>query len=225
MLTSPPSQPNSCARNTSDDHSPARSSSKSPARWRRSTRRRRGRNRSGMAIPAPCTCGGHGGHWRRRAAPDPGPEPKLDDILAEAARNALFKIIEDLVLWENTRTKKSCKRRAMRFGNPSSDHRRLRHTQVSQGGKPGCSGATRATPKPTARHAMAMRLTPTSSSWMKPGRALFSRPESRGGIREGSSGHVAELSDRLSRPIWRNAISTRSAPCGNPKARRSSKKY
>ena len=36
------------------------------------------------------------------AAPEPGPEPKLDDILAEAARNDLFKIIEDLVLWENT---------------------------------------------------------------------------------------------------------------------------
>jgi putative DNA methylase len=36
------------------------------------------------------------------AAPEPGPEPKLDDILAEAARSDLFKIIEDLVLWENT---------------------------------------------------------------------------------------------------------------------------
>ena len=35
-------------------------------------------------------------------APEPGPEPKLDDILAEAARNDLFKIIEDLVKWENT---------------------------------------------------------------------------------------------------------------------------
>lgn len=36
------------------------------------------------------------------AAPTPGPEPKLDDILAEQERNRLFKIIEDLVLWENT---------------------------------------------------------------------------------------------------------------------------
>jgi putative DNA methylase len=36
------------------------------------------------------------------AAPEPGPEPNLDDILAEAARNDLFKIIEGLVLWENT---------------------------------------------------------------------------------------------------------------------------
>jgi hypothetical protein len=36
------------------------------------------------------------------AAPAPGPEPKIDDILAEQERNRLFKIIEDLVLWENT---------------------------------------------------------------------------------------------------------------------------
>jgi len=36
------------------------------------------------------------------AAPPPGPEPKIDDILAEQERNRLFKIIEDLVLWENT---------------------------------------------------------------------------------------------------------------------------
>ena len=35
-------------------------------------------------------------------APEPGPEPKLDEILAEVERNRLFKIIEDLVLWENT---------------------------------------------------------------------------------------------------------------------------
>jgi putative DNA methylase len=35
-------------------------------------------------------------------APDPGPEPTLDAILAEQERERLFKIIEDLVLWENT---------------------------------------------------------------------------------------------------------------------------
>ena len=35
-------------------------------------------------------------------APEPGPEPKLDDILAEHERERLFRIIEDLVLWENT---------------------------------------------------------------------------------------------------------------------------
>ncbi|MGI6318171.1 MAG: DUF1156 domain-containing protein [Dethiobacteria bacterium] len=35
-------------------------------------------------------------------APDPGPEPTLDEILAELERERLFKIIEDLVLWENT---------------------------------------------------------------------------------------------------------------------------
>ncbi len=36
------------------------------------------------------------------SAPAPGPEPALDDILAEIERNRLFKIIEELVLWENT---------------------------------------------------------------------------------------------------------------------------
>ena len=36
------------------------------------------------------------------AAPEPGPEPKLDEILAERERARLFKIIEDLVQWENT---------------------------------------------------------------------------------------------------------------------------
>jgi len=35
-------------------------------------------------------------------APEPGPEPTLDDILAQLERERLFKIIEDLVLWENT---------------------------------------------------------------------------------------------------------------------------
>jgi putative DNA methylase len=36
------------------------------------------------------------------SAPAPGPEPTLDGILAEHERQRLFKIIEDLVLWENT---------------------------------------------------------------------------------------------------------------------------
>lgn len=35
-------------------------------------------------------------------SPDPGPEPTLDEILAEQERDRLFKIIEELVLWENT---------------------------------------------------------------------------------------------------------------------------
>jgi putative DNA methylase len=39
-------------------------------------------------------------------APGPGPEPMLDDILAELERNRLFRIIEDLVLWENTTNEK-----------------------------------------------------------------------------------------------------------------------
>ncbi|MCP5148713.1 MAG: DUF1156 domain-containing protein [Pseudomonadales bacterium] len=34
--------------------------------------------------------------------PEPGPAPTLDDLLAELERQRLFKIIEDLVLWENT---------------------------------------------------------------------------------------------------------------------------
>jgi putative DNA methylase len=36
------------------------------------------------------------------SAPEPGPEPKLDEILAEQERERLFRIIEELVLWENT---------------------------------------------------------------------------------------------------------------------------
>jgi len=38
----------------------------------------------------------------RTSAPAPGPEPTLDEILAELERERLFRIIEDLVLWENT---------------------------------------------------------------------------------------------------------------------------
>lgn len=34
--------------------------------------------------------------------PEPGPAPTLDDVLADLERQRLFKIIEDLVLWENT---------------------------------------------------------------------------------------------------------------------------
>ncbi|MBK9214627.1 MAG: DUF1156 domain-containing protein [Chloracidobacterium sp.] len=36
------------------------------------------------------------------SAPPPGPEPTLDEIIAELERDRLFKIIEELVLWENT---------------------------------------------------------------------------------------------------------------------------
>ncbi|MBW7893700.1 MAG: DUF1156 domain-containing protein [Opitutaceae bacterium] len=36
------------------------------------------------------------------SAPEPGPEPEFDDILAEIERQRLFRIIEDLVQWENT---------------------------------------------------------------------------------------------------------------------------
>ncbi len=34
--------------------------------------------------------------------PEPGPAPTLDDMLADAERQRLFRIIEDLVKWENT---------------------------------------------------------------------------------------------------------------------------
>jgi len=34
--------------------------------------------------------------------PDPGRQPTLDDMLADAERQRLFRIIEELVLWENT---------------------------------------------------------------------------------------------------------------------------
>ena len=36
------------------------------------------------------------------AVPEPGPEPTLDEILADQERQRLFRIIEDLVQWENT---------------------------------------------------------------------------------------------------------------------------
>ena len=39
-------------------------------------------------------------------APAPGPEPSLDAILAQLERERLFRIIEDLVLWENTTNEK-----------------------------------------------------------------------------------------------------------------------
>ena len=36
------------------------------------------------------------------AVAEPGPAPTLDDVLADQERQRLFRIIEDLVLWENT---------------------------------------------------------------------------------------------------------------------------
>ncbi len=39
---------------------------------------------------------------RGLSVPEPGPAPTLDDMLADMERQRLFKIIEDLVLWENT---------------------------------------------------------------------------------------------------------------------------
>ena len=40
------------------------------------------------------------------AVPEPGPEPTLDEILADQERQRLFRIIEELVLWENTTNEK-----------------------------------------------------------------------------------------------------------------------
>jgi putative DNA methylase len=40
------------------------------------------------------------------SVPEPGPAPTLDDMLADAERQRLFRIIEDLVLWENTTNEK-----------------------------------------------------------------------------------------------------------------------
>jgi putative DNA methylase len=39
-------------------------------------------------------------------APEPGAQPTLDDMLADQERQRLFRIIEDLVLWENTTNEK-----------------------------------------------------------------------------------------------------------------------
>jgi putative DNA methylase len=36
------------------------------------------------------------------SVPEPGPAPTLDDVLADQERQRLFRIIENLVLWENT---------------------------------------------------------------------------------------------------------------------------
>jgi putative DNA methylase len=38
--------------------------------------------------------------------PEPGPKPTLDEVIADQERQRLFRIIEDLVLWENTTNEK-----------------------------------------------------------------------------------------------------------------------
>ena len=40
------------------------------------------------------------------SVPEPGPAPTLDETLADIERQRLFRIIEDLVLWENTTNEK-----------------------------------------------------------------------------------------------------------------------
>ncbi len=44
------------------------------------------------------------------SAPEPGPEPKLEDILAEIERKRLFEIIRELVKWENNKNEKVLQR-------------------------------------------------------------------------------------------------------------------
>jgi putative DNA methylase len=39
-------------------------------------------------------------------APEPGPKPTIDEVIADQERQRLFRIIEDLVLWENTTNEK-----------------------------------------------------------------------------------------------------------------------
>jgi len=39
----------------------------------------------------------------RALSSEPGPEPTLDETLADQERQRLFRIIEELVKWENTR--------------------------------------------------------------------------------------------------------------------------
>ena len=92
-----------------------RSSSKSPCRSRPSTRRRRGRSRSGTGTRSTLHL-----WWARRPlaaaravifaqmVDDPSAHPDLfpTEKAQEKERQRLFRIIEDLVLWENTTNEK-----------------------------------------------------------------------------------------------------------------------
>ena len=66
------------------------------------------RRQGGERAQGPAEAVGGGRDARREgqgtglAVPEPGPEPTLDDMLADQERQRLFRIIEDLVLWENT---------------------------------------------------------------------------------------------------------------------------
>ena len=62
----------------------------------------------------------------------PGPSPTLDEILSDQERQPLFRIIEDLVLWENTTDeKKHIKSQVKRV--PESSPRK--QNEIKKGGK------------------------------------------------------------------------------------------
>lgn len=50
------------------------------------------------------------------AVPEPGPQPTLDEMLADIERQRLFRIIEDLVCGRTPPTRRCCRRRATRSG-------------------------------------------------------------------------------------------------------------
>jgi hypothetical protein len=102
-----------------------RNSSKSPCRWRRSTSPARARSPSATATPATLHL-----WWARRPlaaaravifaqmVDDPSAHPDLfpTEKAQEKERQRLFKIIEDLVKWENTTNETVLQRRATRSG-------------------------------------------------------------------------------------------------------------
>src|SRR5207249_4138120 len=44
------------------------------------------------------------------SAPEPGPEPKLEEIIVETERERLFDIIRELVKWENSNDERTLKK-------------------------------------------------------------------------------------------------------------------
>ena len=50
------------------------------------------------------------------SVPHPGPEPTLDEILAEHERERLFRLVEALVVGRTAQTQPSCEQRGMRSG-------------------------------------------------------------------------------------------------------------
>lgn len=73
-----------------------------------------GRNPSATGIPRPCTSGGHAGPWRRRVVifaqmvddPSAHPDRFPTEEAQDRERQRLFRLIEELVKWENTTNEK-----------------------------------------------------------------------------------------------------------------------